>query len=72
MRRPHPRKEIEAALQYAESNGWVVQLKKGNGHAWGRMYCPDNDADCRTAVAENFALRAYGARLAAPEITPRI
>ncbi|MFP6560210.1 hypothetical protein WJ542_18175 [Paraburkholderia sp. B3] len=47
MRRPHPRKEIEAALQYAESNGWMVRPKKGNGHAWGRIYCPYNDADCR-------------------------
>lgn len=47
MRRPHSKKEVEAALQYAEANGWTVEPKKGNGHAWGRMYCPYNDADCR-------------------------
>jgi hypothetical protein len=38
-RRRHPNKEIEAALQYAESEGWrVVQSRRG--HNWGRMYCP--------------------------------
>jgi hypothetical protein len=47
MRRPHPGKEIEAVLRYAESNGWEVQPRKGNGHAWGRMFCPYNDMDCR-------------------------
>jgi len=35
----HPNKEIEAALQYAESKGWrVVQTKRG--HRWGAIYCP--------------------------------
>ncbi|MDE1184227.1 hypothetical protein [Paraburkholderia sp.] len=47
MNRPHPRKEIEAALVYAETHGWRVEPRKGNGHAWGRMYCPLNDAECR-------------------------
>jgi hypothetical protein len=47
MRRLHPKKEIEAVLAYAEENGWLVQQSKGNGHAWGRMYCPYNDAACR-------------------------
>jgi len=44
MQRPHPKKEIEAALTYAEACGWRVEPKKGNGHAWGKMLCPYNDA----------------------------
>jgi hypothetical protein len=49
MRRLHPKKEIEAVLAYAEKQGWLVQPGKSNGrgHAWGRMYCPYNDATCR-------------------------
>ncbi|HEX7684205.1 MAG TPA: hypothetical protein VF446_11840 [Trinickia sp.] len=47
MHRPHPKKEIEAALVYAKARGWRVQPCKGNGHAWGKMLCPYNDADCR-------------------------
>lgn len=46
-RRKHPKKEIEEALEYAESKGWLVENSKGNGHAWGKMYCPNNDATCR-------------------------
>jgi hypothetical protein len=45
VRRPHPVKELEAALKHAEANGWRVV--PGGGHAWGRMYCPFNDAACR-------------------------
>jgi len=46
MERPkHPNKEIEAALAHAESHGWRVQPARG--HAWGRMYCPHRDSDCR-------------------------
>ena len=44
-RKAHPKKEVESALQYAESNGWRVEV--GAGHAWGRMYCPHNSRDCR-------------------------
>jgi len=47
MRRQHFKKDIEAALRYAEEHGWRVQPKRGAGHAWGRMYCPCNDAECR-------------------------
>ena len=47
MGRPsHPKKEVEDAIQHAESNGWRVE-KTGGGHAWGRMYCPYNDDECR-------------------------
>ena len=46
MARPiHPRKEIEEALRYAEEHGWRVE--QGGIHAWGRIYCPYNDPECR-------------------------
>ena len=46
MTRPrHSKKEIEAALVYAESHGWRVEL--ASGHAWARLYCPWNDESCR-------------------------
>lgn len=46
MARPrHPKKEIEQAIRHAESSGWQVEV--GGSHAWGRLYCPYNDADCR-------------------------
>jgi hypothetical protein len=41
----HPSKEIEAAIAHAEKHGWRVE--KGGAHAWGKMYCPKNDAECR-------------------------
>lgn len=40
----HPKKEVEAALQDAETAGWVVADRPGHhGHAWGQMTCP---GDC--------------------------
>ena len=44
-RKLHPKKEIELALQYAESMGWRVESQ--GSHAWGKMYCPYNNKDCR-------------------------
>jgi len=44
-RKKHPKKAIEEALCYAEDNGWRVEIS--GGHAWGRIYCPNNDQDCR-------------------------
>lgn len=44
-RAKHPHKEIEQALQYAESRGWKIVT--GGSHAWGKMYCPANNALCR-------------------------
>jgi len=41
----HPKKEVEAALRHAEDNGWRIEV--GGSHAWGKMYCPYNDAECR-------------------------
>lgn len=46
MSRPlHPKKEIEAALSYAEEEGWRVKI--GGSHAWGTIHCPYNDNECR-------------------------
>ncbi len=44
-RRKHPNKDIEDAIKYAEENGWRVET--GGSHAWGKMYCPYNDKECR-------------------------
>lgn len=44
-RRSHSKPEIEAALKYAERNGWCVDV--GGAHAWGKIYCPYNDKECR-------------------------
>jgi len=44
-RKRHPRKEIEAAIQYAEMQGWIVV--EGRGHCWGVLRCPWNDTECR-------------------------
>ncbi len=44
-RTKHPKKEVEDALQYAEDAGWRVSV--GGSHAWGRIYCPFNDSECR-------------------------
>lgn len=44
-RKRHTDKDIESAIAYAELKGWRVEMRKG--HAWGRMYCPFNDLQCR-------------------------
>ena len=44
-RKTHSKKEIEEAIQYAEAKGW--HIKEGGSHAWGKMYCPHNDKECR-------------------------
>ena len=44
-RKQHPKQEIEDALRYAESHGWRVDV--GGSHAWGKIYCPYNDKECR-------------------------
>jgi hypothetical protein len=41
----HPKKEVEAAIAHAEANGWRVSV--GGGHAWGKIYCPNKDDECR-------------------------
>ncbi len=44
-RTKHPKKEVEDALEHAEANGWRVDV--GGSHAWGKIYCPYNDDECR-------------------------
>ncbi|MGB8634275.1 MAG: hypothetical protein WCD36_03245 [Rhodanobacteraceae bacterium] len=44
-RKRHPDKEVESALRYAEARGWRIEI--GGGHAWGKMYCPNNSKTCR-------------------------
>lgn len=46
QRGKHPKKEVEQALRYAESQGWRVEV--GGAHAWGRMYCPYKRSECRS------------------------
>ena len=46
-RSKHSNKEIEAALKHAEQHGWRVEKSGKSGHAWGRIYCPSNDSECR-------------------------
>ncbi len=52
MARPkHPNKEIEAALQYAESKDWTVEKTRGSSHAWGRARCSGGRrGDCLMSV----------------------
>ncbi|PYB85114.1 MULTISPECIES: hypothetical protein [Pseudomonas] len=46
MVRPlHPNKEVEQSLTHDEARGWRVSV--GGGHCWGRIYCPNNDRECR-------------------------
>ncbi|MEW9679643.1 hypothetical protein [Pseudomonas sp. TE50-2] len=46
MVRPlHPNKEVEQSLTHAEARGWKVTVR--GGHCWGRIYCPNNDRECR-------------------------
>ncbi|MCP4261225.1 MAG: hypothetical protein GY938_18945 [Ketobacter sp.] len=40
----HPSKDIEAALQEAEDQGWIVEV--GGSHCWGKLKCPTNSG-CR-------------------------
>jgi hypothetical protein len=43
----HPNKEVEAAVEYAESKGWRL---RDQGH-WGRLYCAHADRDgCQVGV----------------------
>jgi hypothetical protein len=41
----HPKKDVEEALHHAEVQGWRIEV--GGSHAWGKMYCPYNDTECR-------------------------
>ena len=41
----HPKKEVNEAILYAESQGWRVEV--GGSHGYGKLYCPYNDKSCR-------------------------
>ncbi|MDT6961112.1 hypothetical protein QTN24_06365 [Cupriavidus sp. SZY C1] len=41
----HPKKEVEAAVRYAEQEFWRCTV--GGAHAWGKLYCPYHCAACR-------------------------
>jgi hypothetical protein len=41
----HQRKEVREVLAYAQAQGW--RIERGGSHAWGRMYCPFKDEECR-------------------------
>lgn len=46
MYRPrHPNKEIERAIQYAESKGWHYSKAGKSSHAWGRLFCSKKGRD---------------------------
>lgn len=46
-RNKHPDKNIEKALKHAEDHDWRVE--KSDGHPWGQMYCPYNNASCSSS-----------------------
>ncbi|HUK78675.1 MAG TPA: hypothetical protein VL117_13935 [Thermoleophilia bacterium] len=46
-RRRHPSGPVEEALRYAEGHGWRVEPGGPRAHAWGKMFCPHNDPECR-------------------------
>lgn len=50
-RKIHPNKEIEKAIQYAESKGWRYKKSGDSAHAWGRLLCSLNDREgCAMSV----------------------
>lgn len=50
-RKKHPNKEIEKAIQYAESKGWRYKKAGQSAHAWGRLLCPFGERDgCSLSV----------------------
>ncbi|MBP0021367.1 MAG: hypothetical protein J7647_27905 [Cyanobacteria bacterium SBLK] len=48
VRKTHSKLEVENALKYVEQNGWRVDV--GGSHAWGKIYCPYNDKECRGGI----------------------
>lgn len=44
-RKKHPSKEIEAAIIYAEGQGWRYKDSGNSAHAWGRLLCPLEDRE---------------------------
>ena len=44
-RKKHPNKEIEAAIQYVETKGWIATDTGNSAHACHKLRCPFNK-DC--------------------------
>lgn len=65
-RKPHPNKEIEIALRYAERHGWRVE--RARGHAWGRMFCPAPDTRC---ACGEFCITCIWSTPRSPEVHAR-
>lgn len=50
-RKKHPNKEIEMAIQYAESRGWRYKKAGNSAHAWGRLLCLlENREGCSMSI----------------------
>ena len=49
-RKRHQNKEIERAIQFAESLGWRVRKASGAAHPFGVLRCPHNSKKCRCGV----------------------
>ncbi len=47
----HPKKEIQAAIEYALERGWRFIKAGPRAHVYGMLYCPRQDRNgCRIAV----------------------
>jgi hypothetical protein len=47
----HPNKHIQAAIEYAISQGWTLRKAGPRAHIWGRLYWPQGDCTgCARAV----------------------
>lgn len=58
----HKNKHIRAAIEYALSKGWRLELAGPSAHIWGTLYCPHAGRDgcfrhvyCTPRVPENHA-----------------
>jgi len=47
----HPKKEIQAAIEYATNRGWKFVKAAARAHIYGTLYCPRQGRDgCRVGV----------------------
>ena len=47
----HPKKEIQAAIEYARNRGWRFVKAGPRAHIYGTLYCPHQERDgCRIGV----------------------
>ena len=46
-RKPHPDKDVEAAIRSAEDAGWKYVAPGKSSHAYGQIRCPHRDRGCR-------------------------